>query len=127
MKYELADPSVDALVVQTQQTYQKVLVQWDMLNFTRNEMARARASLRSGGQTRIQLADVRFQAAVARLRSRKDVSSQAVDAALRELIDAEYDCDQARWERDCHRTLMMKHLHFKRAIPLVVPRAAVGG
>jgi hypothetical protein len=127
MKYELADPSVDALVVQTQQTYQKVLVQWGLLDFTRNEMARARISLRSGGQTRIHLADARFQAAVTRLRSRKDISSQTVDAALRELMDAEYDCDQALWERDCHRVVMMKHLHFKRAIPLVVPKAPVGG
>ncbi len=112
-----ADPSVDALVVQAQQAYQKVLAQWGLLNFTRGEMARARASLRSGGLIRIDPEDIRFQAVITRLRSRKDMSSQAVEAAVHELLDAEYECDQSRWERDCHRAAMMEHAHFKLAVP----------
>jgi hypothetical protein len=119
MKCGPSDPSVDALVIQAQQAYQQVLTQWGLLNFTRGEIARARASLRSEGLMRISPEDVRFQAAVARLRSRKDMLPQAVDAALHELLDAEYECDQSRWERDCHRAAMMEHAHFK----LVVPKA----
>jgi len=114
-----SDPSVDAMVVQARQAYQKVLAQRGLLNFTRDEIARARASLRSEGLTRIDPDDVHFQAAVMRLRSRKDMSPQAVDAALHELLDAEYECDQSRWERDCHRAAMIEHAHFK----LVVPKA----
>ena len=117
MKYRLSDPSVDALVVQARQSYQRILAQWGLLNFTRGEMARARASLRSAGHTRISPEDICYQAAVIRLHSRDDMSAQAVDAALHELLDAEYECDQARWERDCHRAAMIEHSHFKLAVP----------
>jgi hypothetical protein len=117
MKRKLSDPSVDALVVQAQQTYQRILAQWGLLNFTRDEMDRARASLRSGGLIRIDPEDIRFQAAVTRLRSCKDMSPQAVEAAVHGLLDAEYECDQSRWERDCHRAAMMEHAQFKLAVP----------
>lgn len=117
MKRGMSDPSVDALMVQARQSYQRILAQWGLLNFTRDEMSRARASLRSGGLIRIDLEDIRFQAAVTRLRSRKDMSSQAVAAALHELLDAEYECDQSRWERDCYRAAMMEHSHFRLAVP----------
>ncbi|MCJ7544170.1 MAG: hypothetical protein MUP47_06330 [Phycisphaerae bacterium] len=119
MKRRLSAPSVDALVVQAQQSYQRILAQWGLLDFTRDEMARARASLRSAGQTRIDPEDICYQAAVTRLHSRDDMSAQAVAAALHELLDAEYECDQARWERDCHRVAMMEHSHFKLAVPKV--------
>lgn len=113
VKCRLFDPSVDALVVQAQQTYQRLLAQQGLLNFTRNEMARARSSLRSGGLTRIDPDDVRFQAAILRLRSRKDMPARAMDAAVRELLVAEYECDQSRWERDCFRAAMVEHSRFK--------------
>jgi hypothetical protein len=32
------DPSVDALMVQARQSYQKILAQWGLLNFTRGEL-----------------------------------------------------------------------------------------
>jgi hypothetical protein len=79
---------------------------------------RARASLRSEGLIRIDPEDIRFQAAVMRLRSRGDMSAQAVDAAVHELLDAEYECDQSRWERDCHHAAMIEHSHFKLAVPM---------
>jgi hypothetical protein len=119
MKRRPSDPSVDALVVQAQQSYQKILVHWGLLNFTRGEMARARASLRSAGQTRVGPEDICYQAAVTRLRSRGDMSPQTVAAALHELLDAEYECDQARWERDCHRAAMIEHSHFKLGVPKI--------
>ena len=119
MKYRPSDPSMDALVVQARQSYQKILVHWKLLNFTRGEMTRARAFLRSAGQTRVGPEDICYQAAVTRLRSRGDMSPQTVAAALHELLDAEYECDQARWERDCHRVAMMEHSHFKLAVPKV--------
>jgi hypothetical protein len=117
----MSDLSVDALMVQARQSYQKILAQWGLLNFTRGEKNRARASLRSGGQSRVSPEDICYQAAVTRLRSRGDMSAQAVTAALHELLDAEYECDQSRWERDCHHAAMIEHSHFKLAVP--VPRA----
>ena len=119
MKCRPSEPSVDALMVQAQQSYQRILAQWGLLNFTRGEMARAHASLRSGGQARISPEDICYQAAVTRLHSRKDMSPQAVAAALHELLNAEYECDQSRWERDCHRAAMMEHAQFKLAVPKV--------
>jgi hypothetical protein len=113
MKHKPSDPSVDALVVEARQAYRKVLARHGLLTFTPYEVARARAVMESRGDLRIAPDDIRFQASIARLRSR-NLSCQAVDDAVKELIDAERECDQAMWERDCHRASLMVHLHFGR-------------
>jgi len=112
LKCELTDPSGDALVVQARQAYRRVLARHGLLIFKPEEVARARAMMESQGDSRISPDDIRFQASVIRLRSR-NLSREAVEEAVRELIEAECECDQARWERDCHRAALMEHLHFK--------------
>ena len=87
------------------------------------DSSQVRGSLRCGGQIRISPEDICYQAAVTQLHSRDGMSARAAEAALHEPLDAEYECDQARWERDCPRAAMMEHSHFKLAVPLVVPKA----
>ena len=97
----LSDPSMDALVVQARQEYRKVLTRHGLLTFTPNEVSQARAVMKSQGQPAANPDDIRFQASVARLRSGQ-ISREAGDIAVRELLNAEHDCDEARWERDCN-------------------------
>ncbi len=102
------DPA-DALVIETRQAYRKVLSRHGLLDFTAPEVAQARAALKVPGNARTTRDDLRFQASVVRLKSR-NLSRKAVKDAVRELILAEIDCDQARWERDCHRAALQDHL-----------------
>ena len=124
MKYKLTDPSVDALVVQARQAYRKVLARHGLLIFEPKEVARARAMMDSQGDSRINPDDIRFQASVSRLQS-QNLSRKAVDNAVRELLEAECDCDQARWERDCHRAVLMEHMHFK--LPTAAKKPFIAG
>ena len=129
-KYGLSDPDMDASVVQARQAYRKVLARHGLLTFTSKEVAQARGAMEPKGNPWICPDDIRFQAFIMRLGER-NLSPEAVDIAVKELIDAELDCDQARWERDCHRAAMMEHLHFRlphhtsgapsRAKPLAKP------
>jgi hypothetical protein len=112
MKCRPSEHDLDALVVQARQAYRRVLARHGLLIFKPKEVARARAMMESQGDSRINPDDIRFQASVIRLRSR-NLSREAVEDAVRELIEAECECDQARWERDCHRAALMEHLRFK--------------
>lgn len=111
-RYGLTDPDMDASVIQARQAYRKVLARHGLLTFTSEEVAHARGQVESQGNPWAGPDDIRFQASIVRLKGRK-LSADAVDTAVKELIDAEFDCDQARWERDCHRAAMMEHLHFR--------------
>ncbi len=113
MRHTLADPSVDDSVAQTRQAYRNVLARRGLVDFSQGEIDRALAMLRSEGHSHISPEDISFQASVVRLQSRKDLSPGAIEDALRELITAEYECDQAEWERDCHMSGVRDHAHFK--------------
>ena len=114
--FKPSDPSMDALVVEARQAYRKVLARHGLLTFTAVEVEQARAVMESQGQSRMDPDDLRFQASVSRLGTR-NLSREALDVAVKELIEAEHECDQARWERDCHRATMLDHQHFRMPFP----------
>ena len=93
--------------------YRDVLARNALVNFSRQEIELALASLKSLGCDGVGSRDIRFQAAVKRLQSRKDLSCEAVDEILQQLMEAEYDLDQAEWERDCHRRTSLSHSTFR--------------
>ncbi len=108
----VSDPVVDDMVVQSRQAYRKVLARHGLLAFTAKEVSQARALAQEQDRSRINPEDIRFQACVNRLRAR-NLTRKALDDAVKELIEAEGECDQARWERDCHIAAMMTHSCFK--------------
>jgi len=122
MKEMLLDSSTDGPVTEARKAYRNVLARHGLLNFSQPEVDTALAALQSQGTGRIGAGDIRFQAAVTRLKSRKGTSPQVVEGVLQELLDAEYDCDQAEWERDCHRWACLTHLNFR--MPRFTPHAA---
>ena len=116
------DQFIDGSVAQARQAYRKVLSKQGLLKLTSKEVDVARSALRSRGQAHIAAEDIRFQAAITRLQSRKDMAPESQEQALREILAAEYDCDQSTWERDCHRAAMVEHLHCKLPVkaPIVI-------
>jgi hypothetical protein len=113
MKNTLSVPSPDGSVTAADMAYRDVLARNALVNFSRQEIELALAALQSLGCDGIGSRDIRFQAAVKRLQSRKDLSSEAVEDILQQLINAEYDLDQAEWERDCHRRASLSHSTFR--------------
>lgn len=103
MKRAAPDLTPDGSVAEARKAYRDVLARHGLVNFSREEIDAALSALRSQHGVRVASGDIRFQAAMARLKSRKDLSAQAVEDALDELVTAECECDQAEWERDCHR------------------------
>ncbi|RPI59249.1 MAG: hypothetical protein EHM48_09170, partial [Planctomycetaceae bacterium] len=101
MTHLATEPSRDD-VAQARLAYQKLLVRWGLDDFSQNELNDAQGTLLSGGHPQASVEDILFQAAVARLEKRRDIKPATVENAFRELLEAEYECDQAEWERDCH-------------------------
>lgn len=97
----------DGYVAEAFRAYREVLVRHDLLGLSQDEIHAASAAL-SSRSSPAQPRDIRFQAAVTRL-SQKGTSAEAARAALQELMNAEQECDQALWERDCHRRVCLAH------------------
>jgi hypothetical protein len=115
MKNVLAESSSssETSVAAADMAYRDVLARNALVSFSRQEIELALASLKSLGCDGVGSRDIRFQAAVRRLQSRKDLSSEAIDDILNQLMQAEYDLDQAEWERDCHRRTSLSHSTFR--------------
>ena len=116
MSYVRADYFLEDPVSQAEQEYREILTRWGLEDLTKAEMDRAKAALIGQNRTRITPGDIQFQAACARLQARRDLTAQTVEAAVRELLEGEYVCDQAEWERSCLRTAAMAHSHYMVAI-----------
>ncbi len=121
MKNILTESSSETSVAMADMAYRDVLARHALVNFSRQEIELALATLQSLDCDGVGSRGIRFQAAVNRLQSRKDLSSEAVDNILQQLMSAEYDLDQAEWERDCHRRTSLSHSTFR--IPQAKPRA----
>lgn len=102
----------DDSAAHARQEYNKLLARLGLVDFTPEEFDRARLVLESQGCRRITIQDLQFQAAAARLRSRTDLSLQAVEDAIKEILDAEYEYNQAVWERECFREASTEHSNF---------------
>ena len=113
MKQLIPESSSGGLVASANKAYRDVLARHGLVGFSQQEIQGALASLRSEGCGFIGSRDIRFQAATARLRSRKDLSPQTVDGSIHQLVSSEYDLDQAEWERDCHRRVYLSHSTFR--------------
>lgn len=107
------EDSFNACVTEAFRAYRDLLARYDLQSLSREEIRAASDVLSSQSTGRIPAADIRFQAAATRLNSRKDISDRAAKAVLRELVAAEQECDQALWERDCHRLLCLSHHSFR--------------
>lgn len=108
----MKDPHDDS-AAHARQEYNKVLARLGLVDFSPEEFDRARLALESQGCTKISIQDLQFQAAAARLRSRTDLSPQAIEDAVKEILDAEYTYNQAQWERECFRAASMEQSNFK--------------
>ena len=113
MKHILSESSSGGSVASASKAYRNVLAQHGLVDFSRQEIKGAMARLQSQGCGHIASGDIHFQAAITRLKSRKDLSSQTVERILDQLVNAEYDLDQAEWERDCHRRVSLSHSTFR--------------
>ncbi len=113
MKHILPEASPVGTVAEASKAYRNTLAQHGLVDFTRQEIEEARSTLQSQGCGRIGSRDLRFQAAITRLKTRKDLGAHAVEGILRQLVNLEYDLDQAEWERDCHRRVSLSHLSFR--------------
>jgi len=109
----LSESSSETSVAAANLAYRGVLARHELVSFSRQEIELATATLRSLGCDGIGSRDIRFQAAVRRLESRKDLAPGAVDDILQQLMSAEYDLDQAEWERDCQRRTSLSHSTFR--------------
>ena len=110
MKYTSSlDLSPGESVVQARQAYRGILAKRGLADFSSAEVDTARSVLQVEGNTDIESDDLAFQAAMTRLQCRKNLPPQAMEELFRELILAEYECDQAEWERDCWRAADMEH------------------
>ncbi len=110
---QIVESSSGSSVALASKAYRNVLAQHGLVDFSRQEIETARAALETQGCGRIGSRDIRFQAAITRLKSRKELSSHAVEGILHQLVNLEYDLDQAEWERDCHRRVSLSHLTFR--------------
>ena len=104
-----SDLSPGDSVVQARQAYRGILTRRGLANFSPAEFDTARSVLRVEGRTDIESDDLAFQAAMTRLQCRKNLPPQAMEELFHELIVAEYECDQAEWERDCWRAADIEH------------------
>ena len=109
----LSESFPETSVAAADTAYRDVLASHALVNFSRQEIELALTTLQSLGCDGVGSRDIRFQAAVGRLQSRKELSCEAVDGILRQLISAEYDLDQAEWERDCQRRTSLSHSTFR--------------
>ncbi len=110
MKYtSSSDLSSGESVVQARQAYRGILTRRGLADFSPAEFATARSTLLVEGNTDIESDDLAFQAAMTRLQCRKNLPPQAMEELFHELIVAEYECDQAEYERDCWRAADMEH------------------
>jgi hypothetical protein len=103
------DVSPGESVVQARQAYRGILARRGLADLSPAEVDSARSVLKIEGSTDIESDDLAFQAAMARLQSRKNLPPKAMEELFQELIVAEYECDQAEWERDCWRAADMEH------------------
>jgi hypothetical protein len=110
MRYSSSsDLSPGESVVQARQAYRGILAKRGLADLSSAEVDTARSVLQVEGNTDIESDDLAFQAAMTRLQCRKNLAPQAMEELFRELILAEYECDQAEWERDCWRAADMEH------------------
>jgi DNA-directed RNA polymerase specialized sigma54-like protein len=119
MKNILSESSSDTSVAKAGMAYRGVLARHALVSFSRREIERALAALQSLGCEGLGSRDIRFQAAVSRLQARKDLAPEAVDDILQQLLRAEYDLDEAEWERDCQRRVSLSHSTFRPPRPAV--------
>jgi len=108
-----SESSSGGSVASASQAYRSVLAQHGLVDFSGQEIRDALATLQSQGWGHFGSRDIRFQAAITRLRSRKDLSSGTVEGILHQLVNSEYDLDQAEWERDCHRQVSQLQSTFR--------------
>jgi len=113
MKHTLSELSSEGSVTAAGKAYHNVLARHNLLDFSRQEVEGALATLQSQSYVSIGSRDIRFQAAISRLKARKNISPQTVEDVLHEILNAEYECDQAEWERDCHRRACLLHSIFR--------------
>lgn len=111
MKPIVHEPTRNDQVSQTRQAWREVLDRWGLQDFSKKELDKARAKLRPAERSHPE--DVEFQAAIDRLESRRDLSSKTIEHAIKEILEAEYECDQAQWERDCHHAAVILHSQVK--------------
>jgi hypothetical protein len=104
-----SDLSPGESVVQARQAYRGILARRGLADLSAAEVDSARSVLQVEGNTDIETDDLAFQAAMARLQRRKNLPPQAMEELFRELIVAEYECDQAEYERDCWRAADVEH------------------
>ena len=110
MRYSSSsDLSPGESVVQARQAYRGILTKRGLADFSPAEFDTARSVLKVQGNTDIESDDLAFQAAMTRLQSRKNLPAQAMEELFHEIIVAEYECDQAEWERDCWRAADIEH------------------
>lgn len=57
--------------------------------------------------------EIDFDSAVRRLEARRDLPQKDFEKGLRQLLEAEYACDQAEWERECQRVALLGHSQFR--------------
>lgn len=112
MKHSIADPSQSDLIDSAGEAYHRTLARWGLTNLSEKELAQARQALHSPDRPPVADATIEFEAAFNRLHSRR-LSPAKIEEALKDIFAAEYDCDQAQWERDCHHLAMMSHMHFR--------------
>jgi hypothetical protein len=89
-----------------------MLARQGLVDFSGIEVDAARHTLQVQGRTEIESADIAFQAAIARLQCCKNLPTQTVESIFQELMLAEYECDQAEWERDCSRAADLTHARY---------------
>jgi hypothetical protein len=104
-----SDLSPVETVVQARQAYRGILAKRGLANFSPAEFDTARTALKVEGGSDIEIDDLAFQAAMTRLQSRKSLPPHAMEELFREIIVAEYECDQAEYERDCWRAADIEH------------------
>jgi hypothetical protein len=109
MKHTLSESFSEGSVAAADKAYDNVLARHSLLDFSRQEVEGAKAALQSQGCDGIESRDIQFQASITRLKARKDLSPQTLEEVFHELLNAEYECDQAEWERDCHRRAFLSH------------------
>lgn len=126
MSYMTDELMIEGSVAQARQAFQSLLARWGLDDISHNELESARKALEARNVPAT-TNDIQFQASLARLQARKDMSAVRLEAALSELMVAEYDCDQAEWERDCHRAASMAHCKSPqiplRPMPMPDPEA----
>ncbi|MFB3893793.1 MAG: hypothetical protein ACE15C_17415 [Phycisphaerae bacterium] len=109
--------SRESALEEARRAQRNVLARWGLTKFDAKELSAARSELAAdGGLAGLAPEDIEFQAAVNRLKSRRNLTAADVERAIKELLAADYACDEAAWERDCEMALRMEHEHWRRAL-----------